>query len=224
MIDGQTNATSKLKIERTDENDDGEWRDGCCIPSLSVTKIPHYTNISNMVTLRQRRGGGSGEARQIGPGDDSSSRLLEENEGEATSSVTSAARPTIPTADSTAEQPKQQTMHQVMKDESRISKMVTRILSGAGMIGVFCACVYSGHLYVCMIVALSDIAIRLCSERNIDTVVLTGGVFQNRLLLEGVSEKVRQSGLQLLSPQRVPANDGGISLGQAVVAAARSNR
>lgn len=71
----------------------------------------------------------------------------------------------IPTADSTKEMPKQRppipmppslNASIVAKDESRLGKMMTRVVSGAGMIGVFCGCVYSGHLYVCMIVALSE--------------------------------------------------------------------
>jgi phosphatidate cytidylyltransferase len=41
-------------------------------------------------------------------------------------------------------------------DESRRSKMMTRVVSGAGMVAVFCGCVYCGHLYVCLIVALSE--------------------------------------------------------------------
>jgi hydrogenase maturation protein HypF len=52
--------------------------------------------------------------------------------------------------------------------------------------------------------------------------VLSGGVFQNRILLEGVAQGLREAGLTVLTPRRIPANDGGISLGQAVIAAARS--
>jgi len=61
----------------------------------------------------------------------------------------------------------------------------------------------------------------LCREFSIDTVVLGGGVFQNRLLLEGVSRALKESGVHVLSPEKVPANDGGLALGQAAVAAAR---
>jgi len=41
-------------------------------------------------------------------------------------------------------------------DESRKGKMMTRVVSGTVMVAVFCGCVYSGHLYVCLIVALSE--------------------------------------------------------------------
>ena len=53
-------------------------------------------------------------------------------------------------------------------------------------------------------------------------VALSGGSFQNRLLLEGVSLTLEGLGLTVLTHCQVPANDGGLALGQAAVAAARS--
>ena len=52
-------------------------------------------------------------------------------------------------------------------------------------------------------------------------VALSGGVFQNRVLLEQVLERLDRSNLRVLTHRRLPANDGGLSLGQAAVAAAR---
>jgi hydrogenase maturation protein HypF len=52
--------------------------------------------------------------------------------------------------------------------------------------------------------------------------VLSGGVFQNRLLLELTVAALEDAGLRVLLPQRLPPNDGAISYGQAAVAAARS--
>jgi hydrogenase maturation protein HypF len=57
-----------------------------------------------------------------------------------------------------------------------------------------------------------------------DTVVLSGGVFQNRRLLAGVAERLRTAGLRVLVPELLPPNDGGIAYGQAAIAAARSAR
>ena len=51
--------------------------------------------------------------------------------------------------------------------------------------------------------------------------VLSGGVFQNRVLLELTAEELERQGLLPLLPQLLPPNDGGISYGQAAVAAAR---
>jgi hydrogenase maturation protein HypF len=57
-------------------------------------------------------------------------------------------------------------------------------------------------------------------DRGLGTVVLSGGVFQNRLLLEAVLAGARAAGLRVLVPQKLPPNDGGIAFGQAAVAAA----
>lgn len=62
---------------------------------------------------------------------------------------------------------------------------------------------------------------QLCRQQKLETVVLTGGVFQNRLLLEEIGYFLRQAGLTVLSPAKLPANDGGLAFGQAVIAAAR---
>jgi hydrogenase maturation protein HypF len=62
---------------------------------------------------------------------------------------------------------------------------------------------------------------RLASERGLDTVVLSGGVFHNRVLLARTTAELRRAGLRTLVPRLLPAGDGGISFGQAAVAAAR---
>ena len=58
-------------------------------------------------------------------------------------------------------------------------------------------------------------------RRGLGTVVLSGGVFQNRLLLERTAGRLEGACLRVLVPERLPPNDGGISYGQAAVAAAR---
>jgi hydrogenase maturation protein HypF len=51
-------------------------------------------------------------------------------------------------------------------------------------------------------------------------VVLSGGSFQNRRLVERAGAVLARAGLRVLTPERLPAGDGGISYGQAAVAAA----
>jgi hydrogenase maturation protein HypF len=58
----------------------------------------------------------------------------------------------------------------------------------------------------------------LCEANKLDTIVLSGGVFQNELLLEDLKTLLNPTGLQILTNHAVPANDGGISLGQAALA------
>jgi hydrogenase maturation protein HypF len=59
----------------------------------------------------------------------------------------------------------------------------------------------------------------LASAAALDTVVFSGGVFQNEMLLEDLKAALENTGLQLWTNQAVPPNDGGISLGQATLAA-----
>ena len=59
-------------------------------------------------------------------------------------------------------------------------------------------------------------------DHPLRVVALSGGVFQNKVLLERVSAQLRAAGYTVLTHRRVPCNDGGLSLGQAAVATARA--
>jgi hydrogenase maturation protein HypF len=61
-------------------------------------------------------------------------------------------------------------------------------------------------------------AAQVRGETGIETVALSGGVFQNRLFLRLMRDALRRRGFSVLSHQQVPANDGGLSLGQAAAA------
>jgi hydrogenase maturation protein HypF len=58
----------------------------------------------------------------------------------------------------------------------------------------------------------------IADETGINQVALSGGVFQNRLLLRETIKLLENSGFQVFTHRQAPCNDGGISLGQAVVA------
>ena len=59
---------------------------------------------------------------------------------------------------------------------------------------------------------------------GLDTVVLSGGVFCNRVLLTRTIKALKQRDFTVLWNQRFPANDGGIALGQAAIAAKQVNQ
>ncbi len=68
---------------------------------------------------------------------------------------------------------------------------------------------------------LAETATSLAQKYGSKTIVLCGGVFQNKLLLEATVEALATNGIEVLSPSLFPAGDGAISLGQAAIAAAR---
>lgn len=65
---------------------------------------------------------------------------------------------------------------------------------------------------------------RLCQEFSFLPVVLGGGVFQNRCLVELLAEELSQKNQPLGLPGKIPPNDGGLAAGQLAVAIARSKQ
>lgn len=66
-------------------------------------------------------------------------------------------------------------------------------------------------------------AVEISNSTGVRTAALSGGVFMNRLLLEGISAELEHAGLTVLTPRDLPCNDGGIAYGQAAVARAQLN-
>jgi hydrogenase maturation protein HypF len=66
---------------------------------------------------------------------------------------------------------------------------------------------------------LRDCVTDICQANGLDTVVLSGGVFQNEMLLEDVKALFAAEAICIWTNHAVPPNDGGISLGQAALAA-----
>lgn len=63
-----------------------------------------------------------------------------------------------------------------------------------------------------------DASRNIREDSGIEDVALSGGVFQNRLLLTLTRDMLEDGGFRVWSQEKVPANDGGVSLGQAVIA------
>ncbi len=64
---------------------------------------------------------------------------------------------------------------------------------------------------------------KISDTYNLNNVVLSGGTFQNKYICEKLENRLFQAGLNVYSHESVPANDGGIALGQLMIAAAKRN-
>jgi hydrogenase maturation protein HypF len=80
--------------------------------------------------------------------------------------------------------------------------------------------VIAARFHRAVVALITDGCLLLRERHGLGTVALSGGVFQNLLLLNGATAALEAAGFHVLLHSRVPCNDGGISLGQAVVAAA----
>jgi hydrogenase maturation protein HypF len=69
--------------------------------------------------------------------------------------------------------------------------------------------------------AVAEVSARLAAMLGLSRVALAGGVFMNRLVVRGSVRALGEAGLEPLVHLELPANDGGVSFGQAVVAWAR---
>ena len=93
--------------------------------------------------------------------------------------------------------------------------IVEQRLAGADPDGL----AYAFHAGLAHIV--EDACVRVRAKTGTSVVALTGGCYQNLLLLEMSVRRLRNQGFSVLTHSLVPPNDGGIALGQAVAAAAR---
>lgn len=65
------------------------------------------------------------------------------------------------------------------------------------------------------------VATTIREDRKLNRVALSGGVFQNMIILSRACQLLREAEFRVFTHSRVPANDGGISLGQAAIANAQ---
>ena len=103
----------------------------------------------------------------------------------------------------------------VIKAEPVIRRAVDDLLDGRP------ASEISAKFHLAVAELIATVARSARDRHRLNRVALSGGVFQNRFLIERTSQLLTDSGFEVLTHHRVPANDGGISLGQASVANAR---
>ena len=77
----------------------------------------------------------------------------------------------------------------------------------------------SGKFHQTLIEMFAEVSLYLCKLHGLSRVVCSGGVFQNIFLLENLEKWLAGSGLEVYTPELIPANDACISLGQAVIGA-----
>jgi hydrogenase maturation protein HypF len=81
--------------------------------------------------------------------------------------------------------------------------------------------VISAKFHNSLISIICETVNHISNTSQIHKVVLSGGVFQNKYLLSGVESQLKKHNFDVYSHQKVPTNDGGIALGQIVIAAKR---
>jgi hydrogenase maturation protein HypF len=79
----------------------------------------------------------------------------------------------------------------------------------------------AGRFHRSMAELLATACCEAREQTGLNVVALSGGVFQNQLLLERLMALLEELAFQVYINRRVPPNDGGLSLGQLAVAAAR---
>ena len=84
--------------------------------------------------------------------------------------------------------------------------------------------VISAKFHNTLSIALLAMAKQARESTKLDTVALSGGVFCNRYLIKRLANQLKQNGFSVLFNREVPANDGGLSLGQAAIAAAMNHK
>lgn len=97
-------------------------------------------------------------------------------------------------------------------ESSVIRSVVADLLAGTP------APIISAKFHQAVVDLIVAVALRIKEQRRLNRVVLSGGVFQNFLLLERVRRQLESQSFEVFTHSRVPPNDGGISLGQAAVA------
>ena len=75
----------------------------------------------------------------------------------------------------------------------------------------------AGRFHAAVADLIVALALRLRGSHHLNTVALSGGVFQNVMLLEMALRRLQRSGFDVLTHRLVPPNDGGLALGQAMI-------
>ncbi|MCK4638942.1 MAG: hypothetical protein KAT33_05940, partial [Bacteroidales bacterium] len=106
-------------------------------------------------------------------------------------------------------------IRQTIKFDKTIKGIVEDIRSGISVP------VISAKFHNTIINIIFAVVSDIRKNHNINKVVLSGGSFQNRYILEKVENLLNDNGFNVFSHKSIPTNDGGIALGQLAIAAKR---
>ncbi|MDH4249465.1 MAG: carbamoyltransferase HypF, partial [Deltaproteobacteria bacterium] len=130
-------------------------------------------------------------------------------EGQAAIELEQAADPNVQGADEIL--PRETPEGVLLESEALLEPVVNGLLEGRPRAEL------AARFHNTMARSIAAVCGVLSHRTGLGTVALSGGVFQNRLLLERTTSALEQANLKVLTQSRVPANDGGLSLGQAVI-------
>lgn len=100
----------------------------------------------------------------------------------------------------------------IIRAQEVIRRTVEDLLSGVS------PQIISARFHLGMAELIARLCVRIRDEHKLNRVALSGGVFQNMVLLKAAVAMLSVAGFEVFTHQRVPTNDGGISLGQAAIA------
>jgi hydrogenase maturation protein HypF len=103
-------------------------------------------------------------------------------------------------------------------DPVPLLKSLARELARGAPVGELAA-----RFHESIVSSVTGLTLQLCGRHGLERVALGGGCFQNARLLSGVASRLGAAGVDVLLPARLGPNDGAVSYGQAVIAAARSS-
>ncbi len=98
----------------------------------------------------------------------------------------------------------------------RIAPMIQTLVQSSSFLDNRSACALAFHRW--LIQSVTSAIEQLASRHGRKNIVLGGGCMQNTLLLDGLTGSLRSAGFDVYTAEKIPANDGGLSLGQAMIA------
>ena len=107
-------------------------------------------------------------------------------------------------------------INETVSFEPTIKNIVEDVMNSVGLP------VIAAKFHNTIISVILQIVISAREKYNLNKVVLSGGVFQNRYLIENTEQLLKENNFEIFTHSKVPSNDGGVALGQLAIAAKRN--